>query len=84
MNNSNLSNLWSWLKTLPLWLRSVVLILLSALALIASMSMSACGLTKAVVKGSAEGAVTEIKITTSNPTSVTTTPNVELQIPQNN
>ncbi len=44
---------------------------------------SSCGVTKAVVKGSAEGAVTEIKITTNNPTSVTTTPNVELKNPIN-
>lgn len=84
MNSSNLSNLWSWLKTLPIWLRAVVLILMASLALIASMSISACGVTKAVVKGSAEGAVTEIKITTNNPTSVTTTPNVELKTPNMN
>lgn len=77
--NTNLTKLWSWLKTLPVWLRCVVLALLSALAIIASMSMSACGATKATVTNRAQGTVTEIKITTNNPTSVQTTPNVNLE-----
>lgn len=37
-----------WLKTLPIWLRAVVLILIAGLALIASMSFVACGTPKTV------------------------------------
>lgn len=75
----NLSKLWAWLKTLPLWLRAIVLALVAALALIASMSLSACGTTRAVVHNGAHGTSTEIKITTANPTTVTASPNVTLQ-----
>lgn len=75
---TNLTNLMSWLKTLPLWLRAIVLVLIASLVLIVSMSMSACGTTRAVVHNGAHGTSTEIKITTNNPTSVTTTPNVSL------
>lgn len=66
----------SWLKTLPIWLRAIALLAIAGLALIASMSLSACGVTRASVLNRAEGTTTEIKITTSNPTSVTATPNV--------
>lgn len=69
---------FSWLKTLPVFLRAVVLILVSALVLIASMSLSACGQTKAVVKNGASGVSTEIKITTNNPITVSASPNVSL------
>lgn len=72
----NLSKLWTWLKTLPVWLRAIVLALVAALALIASMSLSACGMTRAVVHNGAHGTSTEIKITTANPTTVTASPNV--------
>lgn len=41
-------------------------------------SMTSCGTTRAVVHNGATGTTTEIKITTNNPTSVTTTPNVQL------
>lgn len=37
-----------WLKTLPIWLRAVALILIAALVLIASMSFAACGTPKTV------------------------------------
>lgn len=75
----NLTKLIEWLKTLPVWLRAIALLAIAGLALIASMSLSACGVTKASVLNRAEGTVTEIKITTSNPTSVTATPNVNLE-----
>lgn len=67
---------FNWLKMLPIYLRAVVLILVSALVLIVSMSFVACGQTRAVVKNSASGTTTEIKITTNNPTSVTASPNI--------
>lgn len=74
----NISKFWLWLKALPLWLRSVVLVLLSALALIASMNFCACGVTRAVVHNGADGTSTEIKITTNNPTSVSTSANLNV------
>lgn len=70
--------IYSWLKTLPVWLRAIVLALVSALVLIASMSLSACGTTRATVKNGATGTTTEIRISTNNPTSVQTTPSVSL------
>lgn len=77
-----ITKLISWLKTLPIWLRAIALLAIAGLALIASMSLSACGVTRATVSNRAEGTSTEIKITTSNPTSVTATPNVEIKTPQ--
>lgn len=75
----NLTKLFKWLQTLPIWLRAVVLVLIVALTFIASMSLTACGTTRAVVHNGATGTSTEIKITTNNPTSVTASPNVELK-----
>lgn len=80
----NFSKLWNWLRTLPIWLRAIVLTLFACLALIASMSLSACGLTRAVVHNGAHGTSTEIKITTANPTTVTASPNVQLGKPLQN
>lgn len=67
---------FEWLKTLPVWLRAVALILIAALMLV--FTLSSCGVTRASVLNRAEGTSTEIKITTSNPTTVTATPNVNL------
>lgn len=77
------TNFWTWLKSFPTWLRAVVLTLLAILALIASMSLSACGVTRATVKNGASDTTTEIKITTNNPTSVTTTPTTDLIVSPN-
>lgn len=76
MENTN--KFFSWLRTLPIWLRAIVLALIAGLALIASMSMYACGSTRAVVHNGANGTTTEIRITTNNPTSVDVSPNVKL------
>lgn len=73
----------TFLKTLPLTGKIFSLIAIVIALIVMIFFTSSCGVTKAVVKGSAEGAVTEIKITTNNPTSVTTTPNVELKNPIN-
>lgn len=73
-----ISKLWVWIKTLPIWLRAVVLVLVAALALIMSMAFVSCGTTRAVVHNGAHGTSTEIRITTNNPTTVTASPNVEL------
>lgn len=73
----NLSKFWSWIKTLPAWLRAIVIFLIAALAFIATLTFTSCGTTRAVVHNGATGTATEIRITTNNPTSVTATPNVE-------
>lgn len=70
--------LWEWIKSLNLWQKIVSVIALAVLALIALMSTSACGVTRASVMNKAQNTVTEVKITTSNPTTVTATPNVNL------
>lgn len=82
MENTN--KFLAWLKTLPIWLRAIVIALIAGLALIASMSMSACGSTRAVVHNGANGTTTEIRITTNNPTSVDVSPNVKLNNSPNN
>lgn len=71
--------LLEWLKTLPIWLRAIALALIAGLALIASISLSACGsTTRATVRNNAEGTQTEVKITTSNPSTIQVSPNVTL------
>lgn len=63
---------------------------ISAIALLvsigaAALGLTSCGVTRAVVHNGATGTVTEIKITTSNPTSVSASPNVQipLNVPAN-
>lgn len=75
----SITNFFKWLQSLPLWMRSVVLALLAALAFFVSMGFTSCGTTRAVVHNGADGTSTEIRITTNNPTSVTASPNVELK-----
>lgn len=67
-----------WLKTLPVWLRALALLAISALALIVSMSVTSCGTTKVVVRNGADSTRTHVSVTTNNPTSVETAPKVEL------
>ena len=74
----NIKKLISWLKTLPIWMRAVVLLALSVLALLASMSLSACGTTKVVVRNGADSTSTQVTVSTNNPTSVDAKPKVEL------
>lgn len=74
-----IKKLFSWLQTLPIWLRAIVLALISAFVLIVSMSVSSCGTTRAVVHNGAHGTSTDIRITTNNPTSVTASPNVQFK-----
>ena len=75
--------LYQWLKTLPLWLRAIVLVLISCLVLIASTSLSACGtMTSATIRNIQPNTNTAINITsnTHNETEVNTsaTPSVSL------
>ena len=78
----NIKKFFSWLKGQALWLRIVLMILLSAAVVI--LSCASCGTTRAVVHNGAHGTSTEIKITTANPTTVTASPNVQLGIPKQN
>lgn len=74
----NIKKFISWLKTLPVWMRSLALLALSVLALLASMSLSACGTTKVVVRNGADSTSTQVSVSTNNPTTVDTRPKVEL------
>lgn len=76
---TKISQLFTWLKTLPIWLRAIVLLLISALVLIASMSLSACGsTTRATIRNMADSTSTSVTITTNNPTNWQVTPDVSL------
>ena len=68
-----LTKLWSWIKTLPLWLRAIVLFLVAVLALIASMSFSACGTPKtiATVQNVNPNSTVTVTLSVSNETSST-------------
>lgn len=78
---------FEWLKTLPVWLRSVVLILLAALVLIASLSFSACGTPKTVAtvhNVNPNSTVTvSMTVSNSNTSSPTIDTNPSLTIPNN-
>lgn len=65
-----LNVLIDWLKSLPLWLR---LVLLLALAVAGAWSLSSCANTKAVVRASSENTTASVTITTNNPTTVNVT-----------
>lgn len=75
----DLNSFWTWFKSKPVWLRAVISVLLAALAVFGSMSISSCGLTRATVTNRADGTTT-ISISTSNPTSVNASPNVDLKL----
>lgn len=84
----NLNKFFSWLKTLPIWLRAIVLVLISAFVLIASMSLYACGTPKTVatVQNVNPNSTVTVTMSVSNSTSssVTTdaTPSVDIKTPE--
>lgn len=67
----NLIKIWTWIKTLPIWLRAIVLALVAILALIASMSFYACGTPKttASVQNVNPNSTVTVTMTVSNSTS---------------
>lgn len=73
-------SIWTWFKSLPIWLRVVIGFLFAALAVFSSLGLSSCGTTRAVVTNRAEQTTTTIKISTNNPTSVETSPDVSLEL----
>lgn len=74
------NSFWTWFKSKPIWLRAVISVLLAALAVFGSLCITSCGLTRATVTNRADGTTTSISITTSNPTSVNASPNVDLKV----
>lgn len=75
--------IWTWFKSLPIWLRIVIGFLFAALAVFSSMGLSGCGTTRAVVTNRAEQTTTTIRISTSNPTTVDASPDVDLNVSPN-
>ena len=71
------NKLWAWLKTLPTWLRAIVLLLVSVLALIASMSFYACGTPKTIATVQNVNPNSTVTVTMSVSNSTTSTPTVE-------
>lgn len=69
---------WSWLKTLPICLRAIVLALVASLVLILSMSFSSCGTPKtiATVQNVNPNSSVTVSMTVSN--STTSTPSVDV------
>lgn len=73
----NFSKLWTWLKTLPMWLRAIVLALVAVLALIASMSFYACGTPKTVATVQNVNPNSTVTVTMSVSNSTSTTPTID-------
>lgn len=73
----DINKLWTWLKTLPVWLRVIVLTLVAALALIASMSFYACGTPKTIATVQNVNPNSTVTVTMSVSNSTTSTPTVE-------
>lgn len=81
----SLFKIWNWLKTLPVWLRAVVLLLVGILALIFSVSCST--MSRVIVKETTSG----VTITTTqsadqqNSTSIQVNPtlNFTRNVPEN-
>lgn len=68
-----------WTKQFPIWLRALLYALVAAIALIVSMSLSACGsTTRATIRNMADSTSTSVTITTNNPTNWQVTPDVSL------
>lgn len=72
----NFKKILEFLISRPVWVRIVVIVITVLVSV--CLLFSSCGITRAVVRGTAEGNVTEIKITTNNPTTVDASPNVSL------
>ncbi len=67
----------NWLKNVPVWCKIVLPLLLAFLGIV--VLLSSCGSTvRATISNKAEGVSTTVSITTSNPTSVTVTPDTDV------
>ena len=77
-----ISFLKNFLSTLPKWAKVTVSVLICILiAFYAFFSLVSCGSTvRATISNKAEGVTTTVSITTSNPTSVTVSPDTSLNL----
>lgn len=71
----------SFISNLPRWIQIVISVLVSFLvAFLAFFSVVSCGSTvKATVSNRAEGVTTTLSVTTSNPTTVSVTPDTDVK-----
>ena len=78
MDTSNLLKIvLNWLKNAPVWCRIVLPVLLAGITIV--LLLNSCGSTvRATIANKAEGVSTTVSITTSNPTSVTVTPDTDV------
>lgn len=76
--NESIKKLLSWIITKPVWVRILSLVVIMILCIIVLFSANSCGVTRAIVRNSADSTTTSITITTNNPTSVTASPDVQL------
>lgn len=72
---------WSWLCSLPLWMRAVVLAMVAALLLIVSMSFTACGTPKTIATVQNVNPNSSVTVTMTVSNTNTTTPSVDTDIP---
>lgn len=81
----NITKFWNWLKTLPVWLRAVVLLLVGILALIFSVSCST--MSRVIVKETTSGVTitTTQSVDQQNSTSIQVNPtlNFTRNVPEN-
>lgn len=77
------SLLKNFLNTLPKWAKVTVSVLIGVLvSFYLFFSLVSCGSTvRATISNKAEGVTTTVSITTSNPTSVTVSPDTSLNFP---
>lgn len=78
--NEAIKKLLSWLVTQPVWVRVLSIIVIMILSIMVLFSAISCGVTRATIRNNADSTTTSISITTNNPTSVTTTPDVDLNL----
>lgn len=72
-----LTKLLRWMKSAPVWCKISLPLLLAALLIV--VLLSSCGSTvRATISNKAEGVSTTVSITTSNPTSVTVSPDTDV------
>lgn len=76
----SIKNLISLLADAPKWLKAVAAALLFVLiSLFVLLSILSCGaITRATVRNTADGTSTTVTISTNNPTSMTVSPDVDL------
>ena len=67
----NIKKFLTWTASLPLWIRAILYVLIAAIALIVSMSLSACGTPKTVatVQNVNPNSSVTVTMTVSNSTS---------------